>query len=164
MSVTSLLTEALARVAELEREQKTAYESLKAFDNYSSGDLSVCIREILRVVSADLPQAIQRETERAERAEAKLAELERERAEREWFEHTLVTIATSDGFGSASDMSNYARIVVKAVQDKRATSRDGHDGQKCSECGLVDEHKLQCSRQEHRQVVLPASRDVENKP
>lgn len=46
------------RAERAERRIAYNYDLLKAFDNYGSADLDVCVREVLRVVTADQPQAI----------------------------------------------------------------------------------------------------------
>jgi hypothetical protein len=58
---------AIERAERLERMQASSYELLKAYDNYGSGDVSTCYREMLRILTADHPQAfdaLQREVDR----------------------------------------------------------------------------------------------------
>lgn len=68
------LREATARAEKAEDRVASAYDMLKAHDNYGSADLSVCVREVLRVI-IDKDQWIDKTEKGRDEARAKLAKL-----------------------------------------------------------------------------------------
>jgi hypothetical protein len=69
----------IERAEKAERMQASSYELLKAYDNYGSGDVSTCYREMLRILTADHPQEFTKLEREVEELVAKVMAAEAQR-------------------------------------------------------------------------------------